>query len=379
VPGGSSSTQAPTRSPASRRQIQRTVKAPDTKRGRQKAETELAKFVAEIEAGRAAPVSGLTVAQVFERYVQARSPGWAPGQADAVRRRAQMHIIPHIGDIPVERLRPVDVEQLHATLRGKRSGKPRRPLSEATIGRVHSILRAALAWAEDLELITRNPAARRSPKSERREVNPPAPADVARLLGAAGEDLALFLRLAALTGARRGQLCALQWGDIALEHPTEGSIRWTRALAKVPGGVAVKETKTGARYGTAIDPTTTDQLRRHRRKASERALAVGVHLEGDAFVFARDAAGRQPWHPDGATQRYAALRDKLGLQGVRLHDLRHYMATQMAVEGLDVVTIAGRGGWANATTPLQVYSHFQPARDVEAARRLAARLDDQTG
>jgi hypothetical protein len=55
------------------------------------------------------------------------------------------------------------------------------------------------------------------------------------------------------------------------------------------------------------------------------------------------------------------------------------MATQLLAEGLDIQTLAGRGGWANATTPLQVYAHFQPARDVEAARRLAARLDGETG
>jgi integrase len=81
---------------------------------------------------------------------------------------------------------------------------------------VHAILQAALAWAEDLELIPRNPAKRRKPKAGYREIKPPAPADVARLLEAASDELAVFLRLAALTGARRGQPCALQWGDLEL-------------------------------------------------------------------------------------------------------------------------------------------------------------------
>jgi integrase len=356
-----------------RRTINRTFHAPDTKRGAQLADTELAKLVAEAEAGRAAPSSGLTVAQTVERYIQAKSPGWGPGQADATRKRAAMHITPHVGDIALARLRPVDVDHLHTVLRGKVQ-KNGRPLAESTIARVHAVLQAALAWAEHLDLIPRNVAARRKPRAERGEVTPPAPADVARLLDAAGDELAAFLRIAALTGARRGQVVALQWRDVDLEA---GAIRWTRALARVPGGVAVKETKTGARYSTAIDPATVDQLRRLRRAASERALAVGVPLADDAYVFARDPAGRQAWHPDGASQRFRRLRHGLGLDGVRLHDLRHYMATQMAAEGLDVVTIAGRGGWADASTPLRVYSHFQPARDAEAARRLAAGLDGQ--
>lgn len=352
-----------------RRQLNRTVRAPNTRAGRKQAETELARFVTEVAAGRAAPPSGLTVAQVLERYVLDRSPGWSPGQAEAVRRRAAQQITPHVGDVPVERLRPIDVAHLHTKLRDK-------GLAESTVARVHVILQAALEWAVQHELTVRNPAARRKPRAERGEVSPPAPPDVARLLEAARDDFALFLRLAALTGARRGQLCALQWRDVDLD---EGGIRWRRGLAVVPGGVAVKKTKTGARYATAIDPATVDRLRRHHRRAAERALTVGATVADDAYVFARDPAGRLPWHPDGASQRFAALRERLGFDGMRLHDLRHYMATQLLAEGLDVQTLAGRGGWANATTPLQVYSHFQPARDIEAAERLAARLDGLTG
>ena len=194
------------------------------------------------------------------------------------------------------------------------------------------------------------------------------------MINEASVPLALFLRLAALTGARRGQLCGLHWSDVDLDTAT---IRWTRSLAKVPGGVVEKETKTGARWPIAIDPATVDLLRIHRRRCAESALAAGVTLSAGAYVFARDPAGRLPWHPDGASQRFASLRDHLGLDGVRLHDLRHWMATEGLGDGVDIETVAGRGGWANTTTPLEIYSHFQPARDTELARRLAQRLDDK--
>jgi hypothetical protein len=72
--------------------VKRAVHAPKFERGAQHADTELAKLVAEVTTGRATPTSGITVRQLVERYVQARSPGWAPSQAEAVRRRAEYHI-----------------------------------------------------------------------------------------------------------------------------------------------------------------------------------------------------------------------------------------------------------------------------------------------
>jgi len=359
-----------------RKPVHRTVRAPDNQRGRRQAESELAKLVAEVEAGQAAPTSGLTIDAMLARYVADRSPGWSPGQVDAVRARIAHHILPHIGGTDAAKFRPADVAAWHATLRAKRKADGK-PLAESTIARLHSILHAAYEWAVALELVARNPCAKRLPRRRPVDVDPPEPGDVARLLAEADDLLALFLRVAALTGARRGQVCALQWHDIDDDPP---AIRWRRALVKVPGGVAVRDTtKSGRRYVTAIDARTLDMLRRQRRRAVEAALAAGAHLADDAYVFARDPAGREPWHPDGATQRFAALRGRLGLKGMRLHDLRHYMATQLLAEGGDVQTLSGRGGWADPTTPLRVYSHFQPARDAEIARRMAERLDADTG
>lgn len=53
------------------------------------------------------------------------------------------------------------------------------------------------------------------------------------MIAEASPSLAVFLRLAALTRARRGQLCGLHWADVDLDAAT---IRRTRALAKIPGG-----------------------------------------------------------------------------------------------------------------------------------------------
>ena len=279
-----------------RKPVYATVYAPNNKRGAAKADSELAKLIAQVETGRTMPTSGMTVEQLIERYVDDRSPSWAPGAADETRKRVAQHIIPHVGSIAVERLRPVDVQQLHSQLRAA-------GLSEGSIGRVHHILRAALNWAEHLDLIVRNPAAKvERPRGAKPDINPPAPADVVRMITEASKPLALFLRLGALTGARRGQLCGLRWSDIDLDAAT---IRWTRSLRKVPGGT-VEENKTKGRWSVSLDVTTVELLRAHCPRSLETALAA--QLPASAYVFARDPVGKLPWHPDGATQRFAALR-----------------------------------------------------------------------
>lgn len=98
-------------------------------------------------------------------------------------------------------------------------------------------------------------------------------------------------------------------------------------------------------------------------------LSPGAHL------FTDTADGSRPWRPDSATQAFTRLRDRAGLRGVRLHDLRHAVATRLIRAGVDVRTVAGRLGHASAATTLRVYSHFVPAADREAADLLGRMLD----
>ena len=79
-------------------------------------------------------------------------------------------------------------------------------------------------------------------------------------------------------------------------------------------------------------------------------------------------------NPDSVTHRFGRLAKQLGLRA-RLHDLRHYAATQLISGGVDVRTVSGRIGHAGGgATTLRVYTHFQAAADRRAAELLEQTL-----
>lgn len=77
--------------------------------------------------------------------------------------------------------------------------------------------------------------------------------------------------------------------------------------------------------------------------------------------------GVTPYLPDRWSKRFNRIRRELGYK-FRLHDLRHFMATQLIGAGVDIRTVSGRLGHANTSTTLNIYSHFLEARDEEASQ-----------
>jgi integrase len=102
---------------------------------------------------------------------------------------------------------------------------------------------------------------------DRGEVRAPSPAEVVQLLRAAAEGyvdvrIAVFVRLLAATGMRRGEACALRWSDVDEEH---GAVRINESVVVAAGGAEVKGPKTRASIRrTAIDSATAEELRQLR-------------------------------------------------------------------------------------------------------------------
>lgn len=186
-------------------------------------------------------------------------------------------------------------------------------------------------------------------------------------------DYFTFLRVAASTGARRSQVCGLRWEDIDLES---ARVLFARGVVfDEDGRVAIKGIKTDRIYRVAVDAGTVEVPKSHRAVCEDRASNVGRKLAASAYVFSMHPDGSEPWRPDLASGRWRRWRDRAGLSSVRLHDVRHFMATTMLSAGVPVSVVAGRMGHARSATTLNVYSHFVEASDQAAADGIGRLLD----
>ena len=328
-----------------------------------------ARLITEVGAGQHRATSTRTVAELLDRWLEWRQSARpiSPTTVATYRGYIDRSILPSLGHLQVGRLDAATLDTFYARLR-RHGGKDGRPLAASSVRQIHAILSGALNRAVVWGWIASNPARLASPPSiERADMQPPAVEDAGRLLSVAlAEDpeLGLFLRLAVVLGARRGELCALRWSDVDLD---QGEVLIAGGIVRVPGeSLLDKATKTHAKRRVAIGTDTAELLRAHRLAQAKDALACGTTLAADAYVFSHVPDGSRPVDPDGITHRFQRLARRLGVR-CRLHDLRHFMVTQLVAGGVDWRTIAGRAGHADGHMTLSTYAHFQQAQDRQAA------------
>jgi len=326
------------------------------------------------EAGYARLRAG-TLADLLDRWFEAAFPGWARTTVSHMRSVIDCYLKPHLGHLPVAKLTTEDIDDFYGHLL-RADGRNDRPLAPSTVVRVHGVLHRALAQAVRWEWIWLNPASNASPpRVPPAEIRPPSPEQVVMLLQAVRQDdpaLFCFIRLAASTGARRGQLLALRWEAVDWEA---AAIAFTRALVQGPHGPELRPTKTHRTHRADLDGGTLHILERHRARAEFRAQESGAALHQAAFVFSSEADGSKPWKPNWVTKRFIARRRAARLERFRLHDLRHFMATQMLAAGVPIATVSQRLNHARASTTLNVYARAVPGGDRRAAEVLAVLLN----
>lgn len=311
-----------------------------------------------------------TVNQLVARWLRHSEHEWSPTTRAARESYLRLHILPALGARKVREVRTADLDDFYKDLRKK-------GLSPATIRRsVHTILRTAFGEAVRWRWITHNPAVDAKPPkrgADLPDLAPPSGDEVRALLALAAArnpDFYAFVAVAADTGARRGEVVALRWDKVDLDA---GEVLIDRAVVLDHGSTVEKDTKSHQARRVALGAPCVQILREHRVRVLERAMASGVRVLPDGFLFSNELDGSEPWRPDGATSRFMRLRNLAGLPGVRLHDLRHALVTDWLAGGEDPRTVMGRVGHSSLQI-LTRYAHFVPAQDRAGADRHGARL-----
>jgi integrase len=285
----------------------------------------------------------------LERYFQDTVAARVRPQTLAnYRRSARNQILPTLAKIKLSALRPEHLQSLYANL--SRSG-----LNSGTILIAHGVIRQALQQAMAWGLILRNPATLVRPPTW--HSTPPrmlSPQELQKVLDATeGKWLHTLIVLAFTTGLRRGELLALKWDDIDLE---KGTLHVHQGVVTVGTDTHLTEPKT--RLGTRR--VTLPQMAIDELKHYHATIARSNEL-----LFPNRHGGLTD--PDVVSTMWPDLMDKLGIERVTFHSLRHLHSTVLLEAGVSIKVLQERLGHAAASVALNTYSHVTTPMEKEAA------------
>jgi hypothetical protein len=81
-----------------------------------------------------------------------------------------------------------------------------------------------------------------------------------------------------------------------------------------------------------------------------------------------------PIHPDLFSTRFARHAAKLGLASVRLHDIRHFFASELLRRGVHPKVVSEALGHASTAFTMDVYQHLLPHQQQQASAAIEAAL-----
>ncbi len=342
---------------------------------KREAQAVLARILAEYNSGAALPsarASSPRLGEYLGEWLESKERRLRASTAQGYRSVVRHRLVPGLGRYRLCDLTPPLLEAYFL----RESDSPRldrrkTPLSPGYVAYEANVLKSALADAVRWGLLAQSPMERVAlPRVPRREPRYLTPDEARRFLEEARRSSryhALYL-LAIGGGLRIGEIAALRWPDVDLEH---GVVRVRHSLNYKARPPVLGPTKSGRTRTVDIGEDTAEALRRHARAQSEQRLAGGPGWGGEGFVFTT-ATGRHIWREELKRADFDPICDRVGLPRIRLHDLRHTMATLMLAQGVHPKVVQERLGHASISITLDTYSAVIPGLQREAARLIEA-------
>lgn len=301
----------------------------------------------------------MTLSALCQLYLDEGMSRKKPSTIATDRGRIERHIIPLLGSKKVKDISRTDAQRfLNDVAAGRTAADERtRPRGRAivrggkgTATRTLGLLSGILSFAVDRGIVDVNPVhgvkAFPSRQFERflsnEEIQRIGTAMAAAAARGTNRTALDIIKLLILTGARRGEIEALQWREVDFEL---GYLRFA-------------DSKTGQKVVPLNQPA-------HDLLGARAASRVSEYV----FPAVRGTEG----HYGGTVGVWRKLRAEAGLPTLRIHDLRHTFASVGASSGLPLFTVGKLLGHATTATTSR-YAHLAEDPVREASNVIAAKL-----
>lgn len=265
-------------------------------------------------------------------------------------------IFPALGDFKITEITAAQIDALFVSM--KSQGK-----SHATVIKVYNILFGIFKRAYKHDLIEKNPmdkVTRPSPRKDEIKNQDPEAYTAEEILqiwdSLEHEPLKwrLYVRLLIDTGARRGEICGLQWKDVDFREnriTITGNLCYTKDK-----GVYLDTPKNGKIRTVDVDPSIMSLLQQHRREQLQKFLGP--------YVFTQDDYP-DPMHPQSPTRYLKRFSAKYNIPDLHPHKLRHSFASIAITNGADIASVSEKLGHSDKSVTLRMYTHA----DQESIKR----------
>ena len=265
----------------------------------------------------------------------------------------RLYAVPRFGDMPLAAISQLEVRAWVAELSA-------RGLAPATVVKAYQLLGKVLAAAVDAGYLAQTPCRNVPlPAIEREEMRFLTPTEIATLAEAIRPRYRALVFVGAYGGLRIGELAGLRRSRV--DH-LRGTVQVAEIITEVSGRLYVGPPKTRASRRTVGLP-------RFVVRELEAHLAGGGSQDDHVFTA-----------PLGGPLRIIGFRSRIwrpatraaGLEGLRIHDLRHTAVALWIAAGASPKEVAVRAGHTSVSFTLDRYGHLYPEADTALRDRLDA-------
>ena len=292
-------------------------------------------------------------------------------------RQVTQRVYPAFGHLRLDRITGRQIQQFinELVLNGKnmQTGKP---LSRKTAMHHLSFISDVFSYAVRMDIVSDNPCRKvyvpKGGKKEKEIYSIEEIEQLFRLLEDAPLKYRTFFTLAVYTGFRRGELMGLEWKDIDFESGVVSVRRTSNYTVKT--GIYTDTTKTkSSQRSMKLPQLVLDILKDHKAEQDEERQKLGTKwFECDRLFVTADG------HPMHNNTTYNWLRKfckKNDFPFRDIHSLRHFYASALINEGIDVATVSSALGHSAISTTTSIYLHAFQDANARASEAIANVLD----